>query len=237
MNVVVTCEHASCAVPGPLRGLGLPRESLSRHIGWDPGALPVARVLARGLAAPLFAGRWSRLVADLNRSADHPRVIAATTDGRVIPGNAALDDEARAARLRRYWRPYRERVAAALAAAARRGRCIHFSVHSFVERLHGVERTSDIGLLFDPARPRERELVTAMQRHLRASGLSVRKNFPYFGHTDGVTTATRAVLSPRCYLGIEIELNQRSARTPAGQRRFAAALLAAIGAALGEQDC
>ncbi len=234
MNVVITCEHASCAVPGPLRDLGLPRDVLSRHVGWDPGALPVARVLARGLSAPLFTGRWSRLVADLNRSADHPRVIATTTDGRPIPGNADLDDRARAARLLRYWQPYRQRVAAALAAAVSRGGCVHFSVHSFVERLRGVERIADIGLLFDPARPRERELVTAMQRHLRANGLAVRKNFPYLGHTDGVTTATRAVLSQRRYLGIEIELNQRTARTPTGQRRFASALLAAIRSALGE---
>lgn len=230
-EVVLTCEHASCAVPPPLRDLGLPKRVLAQHVGWDPGALPVARTLARGLDAPLFEGRWSRLVADCNRSQGHPRVVAARVLGRAVPGNQ-LDADGRAARLAAYWQPFRREVADAVGAAVRRGDCLHLSVHSFVERLGGVERHNDVGLLFDPWRPRERELVVALQRELQRSGLTVRKNFPYFGHTDGHTSALRAQHPRARYRGLEIELNQRLSRTAAGQRRLGAALLAALRAIL-----
>lgn len=228
MRVVVTCEHASCAVPPALRGLGLPAAVLRQHVGWDPGALPVARAIARACGAPLRAGRWSRLVADLNRSEDHPRVIAARVLGRDVPGNTGLDAASRAARLRRYWRPFRRDCAGLVAAAVARGTCLHLSVHSFVEELHGVERPYDIGLLFHPQRSRERAVVTALQGALRAEGFTVRKNAPYFGHTDGHTQRLRAAHPAGRYLGIEIELNQRLARTVAGQRRFAAAFARAV---------
>lgn len=228
-RLLITCEHASASVPAALRDLGLSHSVLRQHVGWDPGALPVARALARAFAAPLHQGRWSRLVADLNRSSDHPRVIATRVLGRPVPGNAALDAAARAVRLRRYWEPYRAAVAADAAAFARAAAgCVHLSVHSFVERLHGIERRADVGILFDPRRPRERALATALQRALQSMGLLVRKNFPYFGHTDGMTTALRQRLPANRYLGLELELNQRRARTAAGQRQLAAALVAAL---------
>lgn len=227
-GVVITCEHATNAVPRELHALGLSPLVLAQHVAWDPGALPVARVLSRGLSASLFVGRWSRLVADLNRSEDHPRVVARKVLGRPIPGNASLDDEGRRLRLERYWQPYRKAVAAGIEKAMTRGGCVHFSVHSFVERLGGVVRDNDIGLLFDHRLPRERALVLALQAELHRAGLSVRKNFPYFGHTDGVTAAMRAQHPRSRYLGIEIELNQRLARSAPGQRRLGEALLAAL---------
>ena len=35
---ILTCEHASCAVPREYRSLGLARAELRDHIGWDLGA-------------------------------------------------------------------------------------------------------------------------------------------------------------------------------------------------------
>lgn len=229
--VVVSCEHASPRVPAELRGLGVQPEVLTSHRGFDVGALPVARALAKACGVPLFEGRWSRLVADLNRSEDHPKVIARRVDGNLVPGNRLSRSE-RALRIDRHWRPYRDRVEQHVTRCVQRGRCLHFSVHSFVERLGGVERTNDIGLLFDPRRPRERAVATALRRHLVQAGLSVRFNFPYFGHTDGLTSHLRARHRAADYLGFEIELNQRAARTPSGQRRLARAVVAAVRAYL-----
>jgi predicted N-formylglutamate amidohydrolase len=225
---VFSCEHARAAVPRRLGSLGLPAAVLHGHRGFDAGALAVARGLARAFGRSLHEGRWSRLVVDLNRAADHPDLIVRRVDGRAVPANAALDDADRQARLERYWRPYRAAVERGVAAAVGAGLCIHLSVHSFVERLHGVERTNDIGLLYDPARPRERAFVAALRRGLLVQGVSVRRNFPYFGDTFGLTKELRERLPAARYLGIEIELNQRQARTAAGQRRFAAALRAAL---------
>lgn len=218
-------------MPKALAGLGLPSAVLRSHRGWDPGALPIARALGREFDVPLFAGRWSRLVADLNRSEDHARVIAPRIDGRWVPGNRDLSPEQRQARLDRYWRPHRREVAAAVAAAVRAGDCLHLMIHSFVERLRGVERTNDVGILFDPHRPRERAFATALRAELVARDLSVRFNFPYFGNTDGLPRTLRALHPPARYRGFELEFNQRLARTAAGQRRLVHAVVPAVVAA------
>lgn len=225
--VVVTCEHASCAVPRELGTLGLPAAVLRSHRGWDPGALAVARAIATALEAPLHVGRWSRLVVDLNRSDDHARVIASRVDGRPVPGNA-LSPAGRRERLDAYWWPWRAQVVRAVDAAAARGVVLHLSVHSFVDRLGGVERKNDVGLLHDPRRPQEVAFCESLRRPLAAAGLAVRRNFPYFGHTDGFTTWLRRHVPRSQYLGIEIECNQRLARTAAGQRRLGDALVGAL---------
>ncbi len=230
-HLVVTCEHASCAVPRDLRGLGLPAAVLRSHRGWDPGALPIARAVAAAFGAPLHAGRWSRLVADLNRSDDHPRVVVRRMDGRAVPGNRLTPAE-REQRLADHWRPWRAAVERELVDAAARGGVVHLSVHSFTEMLGGVERRNDIGLLCDPSRAREVAFCVVLAAELRARGLGVRRNFPYFGDTDGFTTRMRGCTRPARYLGIEIECNQRLSRTVSGQRRLAGALVAALRATL-----
>ena len=191
--IVLTCEHASAAVPNALADLGLPAAVLRSHRAFDQGALPIARALAKALQVPLFAGSWSRLVADLNRSAHHAKVIAARIDGSTVPGNR-LSVAARQARLAKYWQPWRREVERHLTTLAARGPVLHLAIHSFVERLGGVERHNDIGLLCDPARTREVAFCRAMQQSLRELGWSVRRNFPYFGNTDGLTTDRKSVV-------------------------------------------
>lgn len=228
-QLVVSCEHASPAVPVELHGLGLPAAVLRSHRGYDRGALPIAEALALAFALPLVRGQWSRLVADLNRSQDHPRVVARTVDGRPVPGNARLSLAERQQRLHTFWQPYRAALRAAVALAARRGPVLHLAVHSFTPALGGVVRRNDLGLLFDPARPRERAVCTALRHRLVGHGLSARFNFPYFGNTDGATTWLRSQFGAARYCGIEVECNQRLVASPVGQRRVAQALVAAVG--------
>jgi hypothetical protein len=42
----------------------------------------------------------------------------------------------------------------------------------------------------------------------RAPGLRVRRNYPYIGKNDGLTSSLRRRFPPDRYVGIEIELNQ-----------------------------
>jgi predicted N-formylglutamate amidohydrolase len=153
-------------------------------------------------------------------------------DGMPVPGNAGLDAAARRQRLETFWQPYRDELLTAVRLALRRGPVLHLSVHSFIERLGGVERRNDLGLLVDPKRRLEVAAVASLRRELVAKGLSVRQNFPYFGHTDGVTTWLRREFGVRRYLGIEVECNQRLCRQAQGQRRLVQALLRAITAVL-----
>ncbi|RYI79530.1 MAG: N-formylglutamate amidohydrolase, partial [Acetobacteraceae bacterium] len=49
---VLLCEHASNFMPEAYAGLGLLPAELQRHIAWDPGAEPLARLLSAALDAP-----------------------------------------------------------------------------------------------------------------------------------------------------------------------------------------
>lgn len=227
IGVVVTCEHASRAIPPELGDLGLPAAVLASHRAYDVGAAGIAKALAKALGAPLHLGQWSRLVVDLNRRQDHPHVIARRIDQQDVPGNQ-IDSGARKWRLAKYWSPWRAAAEADIGAAAARGVALHLSVHSFTPSLNGVERPNDIGLLHDPDRSWEVTLCDTLKPLLAAHGLSVRRNFPYFGNTDGLTSHMRHVLPPNDYVGIEIECNQRLVAGKLGERRVAKALIDAL---------
>ena len=105
-------------------------------------------------------------------------------------------------------------------------RVVHLAVHSFTPTLGRVARRADVGLLYDPRRAHERELCVRWQGALGpASGLLVRRNYPYRGTSDGLTTALRRAHPASAYVGVEIELNQRLLATRPGIRNVARALL------------
>jgi len=177
---------------------------LASHRGWDAGALPLARVLARALDAPLRAATVTRLLVDLNRSPGNPRVFSEWTRG--------LRREERRELLARWHTPHRAAADADVAGAlARSARVLHLAVHTFTPTLNGVARRADVALLYDPARRRERTLTSAWGTALGEllPDLSVRRNDPYRGATDGLTTWLRRRYPPAAYLGIEVEVNQR----------------------------
>jgi predicted N-formylglutamate amidohydrolase len=206
-HFLVTCEHGGNRIPPRYRPLFTGFEALlDSHRGHDPGALGLARQLARALGAPLFVSTTSRLLIDLNRSTGHPRLHSEAT--RDAP--AAV----RRAILQAYYLPYRARVEGEIAAAVARGRrVIHVSSHSFTPVLGGVVRNADIGLLYDPRRPGEIDLCRRWQAALGrvAPALKVRRNYPYTGRSDGFTAYLRRRFSAGEYLGIELEVNQKHA--------------------------
>ncbi len=227
VKVFVTCEHASAAIPRELGDLGLSKGVLASHRAFDLGALGVARLLAKGLRAPLYVGKWSRLVVDLNRSQDHKQVVVRRLDGKPVPGNQLNRGEV-TWRLAKYWSPFRTEAQTDIVNAAAHAPVLHLSVHSFVPKLKGVDRRNDIGLLHDPDRPFEIIFCALLKAMLARSDLRVRRNFPYFGNTDGFASHLRSVLPVMSYLGLEIECNQRAVADKAGEKRVAGALKQAL---------
>lgn len=212
--VVVTCEHASRAVPRRWAHV-LPRAVVARagHAAVDIGAAPLARRLADALDAPLFTARATRLLVDLNRSVGHPRLWS--------PWTRTLPADARAEILATYYEPYRHAVAEAVARGRRGGATVlHVSVHSFTPVLDGDVRDVDLALLYDPGRRAEKALARAWLAALRDElpELRVRANAPYRGTSDGHTTALRRRFADERYLGVEIEVNQALVATPAWRR-------------------
>lgn len=228
-SLVLTCEHASRRFPAKLGSLGLSPTQRRSHIAWDRGAAHLTRALAVALPCPVVLGGYSRLVADLNRSPHHPRVVPSTAFGTPVPGNTRLTRSERAARVAAYHAPWREHAFSIIAQAAHHAAgCIHLSVHSFTPALHGSVRYADVGLLYDPGRLRERRLAGAMQDILTEAGFVARRNYPYRGTSDGFTTWCRRRLPAPRYVAIEIELNQRLVGLSGAQRRIVDAVASAL---------
>jgi len=162
-HLVVTCEHGGNRVPPRYRALFAGFEPLlATHRGYDPGALALARQMAAAFAAPLFVSITSRLVIDLNRSLGHPKLYSGATRGAPPAVRREIRD--------RYYLPYRSAVESHIADAIARGdRVIHVSSHSFTPVLDGAVRNADIGLLYDPGRPKRPRCAGAGRRGSRRS--------------------------------------------------------------------
>jgi predicted N-formylglutamate amidohydrolase len=218
--LVLSCEHASNRVPARYApAFARAGRVLDTHRGYDIGAAAVARALARATGAPLFEGRATRLLVDLNRSPGHRAQFSEYT--RDLPA-----DERRRI-VAEHYAPHRSEVERAIRRLAGAGRrVLHVPVHSFTPRLHGHTRTAELGLLYDPARRRERAVAAAWKRALAdlAPQLRVRRNYPYRGVSDGFGPALRRQFPDARYACLEIEINQALLRGPAGQRELASAL-------------
>ena len=205
MKILITCEHGGNKVPARYWPLFKKlRDALQSHRGYDPGALALARDFAKAFDAELVYSTTSRLLVELNRSPNHKQVFSEAT--RDLP------PAERERLLQRYYWPYRNWVEAQVAGAAADGeRVVHISSHSFTPQLHGITRRADIGLLYDPRRERERALCSAWRQAIIDADpkLLVRRNYPYRGTGDGLTTHLRKLHGDCRYSGIEIEVNQK----------------------------
>lgn len=131
-NIVLTCEHASHAVPAPWHDLGLTQADLTDHIGWDPGTAEVTRVLAGLLGCDAVLAGWSRLFAECNRMADSPDFIAEVSDQVRIPGNAGISAEEKNYRKALAVDPFHETLSKLLEDHVAKGvRPLVLSIHSF----------------------------------------------------------------------------------------------------------
>ncbi len=225
---LITCEHGGNLIPAPYRALfqGY-RELLDTHRGYDRGALVMAGELAAALQAPLVTSTISRLLIDLNRSIGHPQLFSAATRGAPAAVRAQI--------VAQHYLPYRLQVEHLVRqSVARRRRVIHISSHSFIADLDGKLRHADVGLLYHPARGAEVELCARWKSSLAAVApeLRVRRNYPYAGKGDGLTSYLRLRFPQRAYVGIELELNQdivlASGRRWAALRRLLVASLRAV---------
>jgi len=211
-----TCEHGGNRIPALYRPLFDGYEALLKtHRGYDAGALLMARTLARSFEAALVVSTISRLLIDLNRSLGNPAVLS--------PATRRASAAQRAQIVARHYLPHRQRVEHLVRQSIADGRrVVHVAAHSFTPELDGKVRTADVGLLYDPRREGEANLCAAWQEGLSqaAPQLRVRRNYPYAGKGDGLTSHLRQRFSSSAYLGIELEINQ--AIVNAGGRRWKA---------------
>ncbi len=229
--LVLSCEHAGHAVPQAYRYLFAGHRSvLTTHRGYDIGITPLARQVAKALGVPLLACDTTRLLIEPNRSLHHRNLFSEFSRD--------LSTEDKTWLIEHLWRPHRDAVTESVAAGIRRrGQVLHVALHSFTPVLDGQVRTANLGLLYDPKRPAERRFALALQRVLQqTTALRVRRNYPYRGNADGLTTALRQVFEPDDYVGLEIEWNQALLTGCRPRpRRLAESLCAAMRRAAGSR--
>ena len=202
-QIVLSCEHADRRVPSAYLHLFSEDPSvLTTHRAYDIGIMKLAKTVAGILHRPLFTYYISRLLIDPNRSLNNPDLFSGFSK--------TLSRTEKEQLIQAFYHPYRELVTQHIRQQIQDGRqVIHLSLHSFTPELHGQKRTADIGILYDPCRPREKSLAIVLQDTLkRITGLRLRRNYPYRGNADGFTTTLRRTYHPRRYLGIEVEFNQ-----------------------------
>jgi len=170
----LVCEHAGQAIPKALGGLGVSRDLIDSHNGWDIGAGELARALSERFDAPLVLQRYSRLVIDCNRPPDGPHAIPEDREGAPVPANQSLGKEARNARKALIFEPYDQAVEAGFSSHPRR---VALAVHSFTRVFDGKERPWHAGFLA------RKDLVTPrrLRDHLiqAAPDLVLALNQPY----------------------------------------------------------
>ena len=218
--LILTCEHASNKLPVALKK-AVPAQVLKTHRAYDIGAIQVFRKLVK-FAKPEFysEGKFSRLFIDLNRTITNKSAFS-----DYLRDNAKAKAQATA-----YWTEYRTAIEKFVESAIRPfgklrdlkigepvepikkrpASVIHLGIHSFTPKLNGKVRNTDIGILYDPARPQERAYANVIKAEIKRlyPTMKVRFNYPYKGTTDGLTTTLRKKFGPR-YVGIEIEINQK----------------------------
>ncbi len=200
-------DHAGNAVPTRLNALGLSETDLARHIGWDIGIGELGAMLAEKLDAVFVRQTYSRLVIDCNRSPSQPDLIAEVSDGTVVPGNAALDEAARAARFGEIHAPYQDAIAAEIARRDAAGTTTMLvALHSFTPALKGTLRDQarpwHIGILHDGGDTRFAQALLDVLRD--EADLVVGDNEPYRMDLIDYTVPRHAYPARRPYAEIEI---------------------------------
>ena len=206
--LILTCEHASNKLPAAFKN-AVPAQVLKTHRAYDIGAAQVFRKLVK-FAKPEFycEGKYSRLFVDLNRTITNKSAFS-----DYLRDNAKAKAQAIA-----YWTEYRSAIEKFVdsaikpktRAAKSEPSVVHLGIHSFTPKLNGKVRNTDIGILYDPARPQERAYANVIKAEIKRlyPTMKVRFNYPYKGTTDGLTTTLRKKFGQR-YVGIEIEINQK----------------------------
>jgi len=224
-GIVITCEHASPALPPEMRAQGPAERALLRsHWGWDIGAWDLTRQVARRLRASAVGGRFTRLVIDLNRPVSDPTLIRRAAKGVPLSWNARLSPVEIERRMLLYHNPYHETIDRLIIRRLARGaRPLLFAMHSFTGEINARRRAFDAGVLFD----RSRSSAMLLADGLRAAGLKVRYNQPYSG-LAGMMYSIHRHGTHHGLPCLELEVHQDRLGTPAAIARMASIVASAL---------
>jgi len=188
-QLLLTCDHASRAIPLSLGQLGLAPEQFDRHIAYDIGAEAITRILSDTLDARAILAGFSRLVIDVNRPPGHPQSILEISDSTHIPGNRRLSKADLDQRINKLFDPYHQAITDSMLYLWNRGPApVFLSIHSFTPHFENQNRPWDVGILWknDPRLPEP------LMEKLAQRGFCVGNNKPYSALDLAYTIDTHA---------------------------------------------
>ena len=215
---VFVCDHASNFFPPPYdTSLGITDADKIAHIAWDPGALGVARGLAKSLDAPLVHTTVSRLIIDCNREENRADLIPCLSETTKIAGNQDLSADEKTFRLDLAHRPFHDAIDNVISQRLERGLpTAVVSIHSFTPVYKGQSRPWEIGLIYD----KDRRLADPVLEGLKAKGgLTVGDNEPY-APSDGVYYTIRRHGEDRKLPCLMIEIRNDEVKTSAEEAQW-----------------
>ena len=201
--LIFTCEHASNKIPAEYKKIFKKKESiLASHRGFDWGTAHLGKSLGASFRAPVIFGKFTRLLIDLNRSEMHKAALSEITRN-LLPNEHELI-------INTYHRPHWDQVRKIIDEQIKKGKIVfHIGIHSFTPVFNGQIRMCDFGVLYDSQRKLESAFAISWQKALQVqSKLRIRRNYPYLGKCDGLTSEFRKIYSEKNYRGFEIEVNQ-----------------------------
>jgi predicted N-formylglutamate amidohydrolase len=200
--LILSCEHASADIPHQWQGFLNPKDLDNLFESFDPYAKELCEEIAKELDCDYILGHISRLLLDLNKNQmnDHcfPEAI-----------REELNEYEKTQIIEQYFEPYRQAFKNLIQKHIEENhQVLHLSIHTFNPIEKGVEHNAAIGLLYDPSRHAEKEVVRILNELLlKRTPYKVRLNYPRTGKSDNFTSALRKQLSESNYLGIELECN------------------------------
>jgi len=226
-SAVIVCEHGSNLFPPEWGDLGTTAKIRSGHGAFDPGALDLARALARHLDAPLISAGLSRLIYDLDHPPHVPAAMPIVSKTHKIPGNRALTTTDRLRRVRQIYLPFHAALSALLAERLVLGMpTALLTVHSFDPVYFGLRQNAELRVQHDADPTLARRLAKA------ATAFSTRLTAP--SGSSGETSHTLARHATPLNLRhamLELRSDLLAEDAPGVAARLAPLLSDAIGAA------
>ncbi len=218
--LIITCEHAVNTVPDNYMFLFQKHHNLLKSSrAMDIGSLDITRHVCHDLGCQFTQTQVTRLLIDCNRSVSHNRCFSKFSH--------KLPDSEKKYLIEQYYIPFRQQTMDLITHHHHNNeQILHVSIHTFKPFLRGLRQNAGIGLLYDSRRHAEKEVARIWHGLLlqETPTYLTRMNYPFPGKSDSFTHALRHQYGEQDYLGIEMEINQVLANSPASISEVANAI-------------
>lgn len=202
--LVISCAHGSNDVPKKYLPMFEGKELiLQTPRAYDIGARYLTKHLQKTLECDAVQAKVTRLLIDCNHSLHHARCFSKYSKRLPTTQKQAL--------IKTYYQPFHHDLEEKITAHIALGQqVLHLSLFTFAPILKGLFLKTAIGLLHDPHRHGEKEVVRILHGLLdkESPPYKIRHNFPFTGNHDYIINTFRKKFSEKDYLGIKLGINQ-----------------------------